>query len=24
LLTIADSCAGHACLMPMKRVGQDL
>jgi hypothetical protein len=23
LLTIADSCAGHACLMPMKRVGQD-
>jgi hypothetical protein len=23
LLTIADGCAGHACLMPMKRVGQD-
>lgn len=23
LLTIADGCAGHACLMPMKRSGQD-
>ena len=23
LLTIADGCAGNACLMPMKRVGQD-
>ena len=23
LLTIADGCAGHACLMPMKRAGQD-
>jgi hypothetical protein len=23
LLDIADGCAGHACLMPMKRVGMD-